>query len=68
MPERARDVEEVVRTWLDAKQAADAEGIRVQKPGDIEGALEQALAAQRPCVVEVISDIDAIAPWGYLGA
>ncbi|MFL5846926.1 MAG: nuclear transport factor 2 family protein [Solirubrobacteraceae bacterium] len=27
MPERARDVEEVVRTWLDAKQAADPQGI-----------------------------------------
>ena len=27
MPERARDVEEVVREWLDAKQAADADGI-----------------------------------------
>jgi ketosteroid isomerase-like protein len=27
MPERSREVEEVVRLWLDAKQAADAEGI-----------------------------------------
>lgn len=27
MTERDREVEEVVRTWLDAKQAADAEGI-----------------------------------------
>src|SRR4051812_4883165 len=27
MPERAREVEEVVRTWLEAKQAADVEGI-----------------------------------------
>jgi ketosteroid isomerase-like protein len=27
MPTRAQDVEEVVRAWLDAKQAADAEGI-----------------------------------------
>jgi ketosteroid isomerase-like protein len=27
MPERSREVEEVVRTWLDAKQAADPEGI-----------------------------------------
>src|SRR3954453_13249327 len=27
MPERAREVEEVVRTWLEAKQAADTEGI-----------------------------------------
>jgi len=27
MPQRARDVEEVVRTWLEAKQAADGDGI-----------------------------------------
>ena len=45
-----------------------AKGIRVEKPGEISGALEQAFAARRPCVVEVLSDIDAIAPWGYVGA
>ena len=45
-----------------------ARGIRVQKPGEIAGALEQAFAAGRPCVVEVMTDIDAIAPWGYVGA
>ena len=44
-----------------------AKGIRVQKPGEIAGALEQAFAAQGPCVVDVISDIDAIAPWGDVG-
>ena len=27
MPERARDIEEVVREWLEAKKAADADGI-----------------------------------------
>ena len=27
MPERSPEVEQVVRVWLDAKQAADAEGI-----------------------------------------
>ncbi len=45
-----------------------ARGIRVEKPGEIAGALDQAFAARRPCVVEVLSDIDAIAPWGYVGA
>jgi acetolactate synthase-1/2/3 large subunit len=45
-----------------------AKGIRVDKPGEIAGALEQAFAAGRPCVVEVMTDIDAIAPWGYVGA
>ena len=45
-----------------------AKGIRVEKPGDIGVALEQAFEAKRPCVVEVLSDINAIAPWGYVGA
>ena len=45
-----------------------AKGIRVEKPGHISGALEEAFEANRPCVVEVISDINAIAPWGEVGA
>jgi acetolactate synthase-1/2/3 large subunit len=58
--------------FSDASFAALAEtmgarGIRVNKPGEIAGALEQAFAATGPCVVEVLSDIDAIAPWGYVG-
>ena len=44
-----------------------AKGIRVEKPGEIAGAVEQAFAAKRPCVIEVKSDIEAIAPWGYVG-
>jgi acetolactate synthase-1/2/3 large subunit len=58
--------------FLDVSFAALAEtmgakGIRVEKPGEIPGALEQAFAAKRPCVVEVLSDMSAIAPWGYVG-
>ncbi|HEV3373508.1 MAG TPA: thiamine pyrophosphate-dependent enzyme, partial [Xanthobacteraceae bacterium] len=37
-------------------------GIRVEKPGEIAGALEQALAAGRPAVIDVVTDIDALAP------
>ena len=48
-------------------EAMGAKGIRVQKPGELAGALEQAFAAQGPCVVDVISEIDAIAPWGDVG-
>ena len=44
-----------------------ATGIRVVKPGELAGALEQAFAARGPCVVDVSSDIDAIALWGYVG-
>jgi acetolactate synthase-1/2/3 large subunit len=37
-------------------------GIRVEKPGEIAAALEQALAAGRPAVIDVVTDIDALAP------
>src|SRR6202043_576503 len=37
-------------------------GIRVEKPNEIAGALAQALAADRPAVIDVVTDIDALAP------
>ena len=37
-------------------------GIRVEKPGDIAPALARALAAKRPAVIDVASDIEALAP------
>jgi acetolactate synthase-1/2/3 large subunit len=36
-------------------------GIRVERPDQIRGALDKALAADRPAVVEVVSDIEAMA-------
>ncbi|MCE2530651.1 MAG: thiamine pyrophosphate-binding protein [Acidimicrobiia bacterium] len=39
-----------------------AMGIRVEKPGEIGPALERALAAERPVVIDVVTDIDAMAP------
>ena len=36
-------------------------GIRVERPEDIRPALDKALAATCPVVVEVISDVDATA-------
>ena len=40
-------------------------GLRVERPGDIRNALKQALEANRPVVVDVVTDIEAIpqAPW-----
>jgi acetolactate synthase-1/2/3 large subunit len=38
-------------------------GIRVERAGDIRGALERALASGRPAVVDVATDIEAFAPW-----
>jgi acetolactate synthase-1/2/3 large subunit len=37
-------------------------GIRVEKPGDIAPALQRALAADRPVVIDVVTDIEALAP------
>ena len=37
-------------------------GIRVEHPSGIQSALEQALAANRPSVIDVVTDIDALAP------
>jgi len=37
-------------------------GIRVEKPADIAPALQQALKADRPVVIDVVTDIDALAP------
>jgi len=47
-----------------AKLAEDmgALGIRVERAGDIALALERALAADRPAVIDVVSDIEELAP------
>jgi acetolactate synthase-1/2/3 large subunit len=36
-----------------------AEGIRVEKPGDIRGALRQALACGRPAVIDVVTEAES---------
>jgi acetolactate synthase-1/2/3 large subunit len=40
-------------------------GLRVERPGDLRNALEQALEADRPVVVDVVTDIEALPqpPW-----
>jgi acetolactate synthase I/II/III large subunit len=37
-------------------------GLRVEKPAEIGPALQQALKADRPVVIDVVTDIDALAP------
>src|SRR5262245_8775650 len=37
-------------------------GIRVEQPSEIAGAIAQALKADRPVVIDVVTDIDALAP------
>jgi acetolactate synthase-1/2/3 large subunit len=47
-----------------AKIAEDmgAVGIRVEQPKDFAPALERALAANRPVIIDVVTDIDVLAP------
>ena len=47
-----------------AKIAEDmgAIGIRVEKPGDFAPALQRAYGADRPVIIDVVTDIDALAP------
>jgi len=46
-------------------QAMGCLGFRVERPNDLQDALKQAFAADRPAVVEVLSDLKALAsrPW-----
>ena len=37
-------------------------GIRVEEPKGLPAALAQALAANRPVIIDVVTDIDALAP------
>jgi acetolactate synthase I/II/III large subunit len=37
-------------------------GIRVEKPSELAPALAKALAADRPVIIDVVTDIDALAP------
>jgi acetolactate synthase-1/2/3 large subunit len=43
-------------------EAMGALGIRVTKPAEIRSALDRAISSGRPAVVEVMSDIEALAP------
>ncbi|HWP59226.1 MAG TPA: thiamine pyrophosphate-binding protein [Candidatus Acidoferrales bacterium] len=47
-------------------EAMGCVGIRVERPGELPGALRQAFAAGRPALVDVVTDISALypRPWG----
>jgi len=47
-------------------QAMGATGIRVTRPADLEKALSVALETDGPVVIDVVTDIDALAPVGYV--
>ncbi len=50
------------RNFARIAEEMGAVGIRVEKPGELGPAIEQALKANRPVVIDVVTDIDALAP------
>jgi acetolactate synthase-1/2/3 large subunit len=46
--------------------AMGAVTFRVEKPGDLSRSLEAAFAADRPAVVDVVTEVNALAPTGYV--
>ena len=53
--------------FTDVNFAAIAEqmgalGIRVERPSDLAGAIDRGLASGRPTIIDVVTDIDALAP------
>jgi len=46
-------------------QEMGALGIRVERPGELASAIEQAIAAKRPVIVDVVTDIEAMAPLAW---
>ncbi|HEY5652577.1 MAG TPA: thiamine pyrophosphate-binding protein [Acidimicrobiia bacterium] len=64
--EQAREL--WVFTDVDFSKLAEdmgAIGIRVEKPSDFKPAMERALAADLPVIVDVVTDIEAVAPAAY---
>lgn len=48
-------------------QSLGAEGIRVEDPGELRNAFQQALELRRPCVIDVVTDDMAQAPYAWVG-
>ena len=53
--------------FAEVAEKLGALGLRVTKPGELRSALDQALSSGRPAVVEVLSDIEALAPAAWEG-
>ncbi|MBA2965527.1 MULTISPECIES: thiamine pyrophosphate-binding protein [Ramlibacter] len=52
--------------FAEVARSLGCEGIRVTHPSELRGALEQALAMNRPVVVDVVSGVDAFAPRAWI--
>ncbi len=54
-------------SFAEMARTMGAEGLRVQKPGELAGALDEAFSVDGPCVVEVMTEMTATAPLAWLG-
>jgi len=52
--------------FAEVAQAMGADGIRVNKPSELAGALDKAFSTKKPCVVDVATEMTAIAPLAFL--
>jgi thiamine pyrophosphate-dependent acetolactate synthase large subunit-like protein len=43
-----------------------ADGFQVRKPGELSGALDKAFSSKKPSVVEVMTEMTAVAPLAFL--
>ena len=53
--------------FADFAKTMGAVGIRVEKPGELRSALDQAISCGKPAVIDVQSDIKALAPNPWVG-
>ncbi len=51
--------------FAEIAESMGAMGIRVEKPSELKGALQRAFEADRPVIIDAVSDIEAMAPLAY---
>ena len=51
--------------FAEVAQSMGALGLRVERPGDLPGALAEAFTASRPAIIDCVSDIEAMAPLAW---
>ncbi|MBV8084388.1 MAG: thiamine pyrophosphate-binding protein [Chloroflexi bacterium] len=51
--------------YVKVAEAMGCEGMRVERPNDLAGALSKAFASNRPFLLDVVSDINALAPTAW---
>ncbi|MCH7729290.1 MAG: thiamine pyrophosphate-binding protein [Planctomycetes bacterium] len=54
-------------SFAEVARSMGAEGICVRKPSELSAALDKAFSVDGPCVVEVLTEITAVAPLPWLG-